>query len=276
MDTVNRVVETASKAIWGEQDDTTASNAATASNSHNKGMTGIESVDRVVNAGKKAIWGEQSSTPHGEEPVAGKRGLGTATDPYDAGNRDEQPGAPSEEEGGLPTTTLSPATEQRTLGTTSSSANNMGSGSGVDATPDLKTTAKNLRPDPSQPGNATDSPSRVVADAGPGQTLKHTSEPLEKETQKLANDLNSIKMSDPKSTSAEGAPAAVGATATNKPTTANHSKDDSMSPSSTRSSSGSSNGRGEKGQKTKTSKLEKVKNKLHIGSHSPKASREIK
>lgn len=94
MDTVNRVVESASQAIWGEQNKD--SSQATASNSQNKGMTGIESVDRVVNAGKKAIWGQsgaeekgdQSSIPHGEEPVAGKRGLGTATDPYDAGNRD--------------------------------------------------------------------------------------------------------------------------------------------------------------------------------------------
>jgi hypothetical protein len=85
MDTVNRVVESASKAIWGEQN----GGQATASNS--QGMTGIESVDKVVDAGKKAIWGDtadQSSSPHGEEPVAGKTGLGTATDPYDAGNRD--------------------------------------------------------------------------------------------------------------------------------------------------------------------------------------------
>lgn len=57
----------------------------------------MDTVNRVVDAGYKAIWGEskesqqQTSISHGEEPVAGKRGLGTATDPYDAGNRDGMP-----------------------------------------------------------------------------------------------------------------------------------------------------------------------------------------
>lgn len=96
MDTVNRVVDAGYKAIWGEQNGTTE-NQTTASGSQpttSTGMTGIESVDKVVDAGKKAIWGEstesqqQTSITHGEEPVAGKMGLGTATDPYDAGNRD--------------------------------------------------------------------------------------------------------------------------------------------------------------------------------------------
>lgn len=49
------------------------------------------------------------------------------------------------------------------------------------AAPDLKTTVTGLRPDPSQPGNA-----------GPGQSLKHTSEPLEEEAQKLAKDLQGM------------------------------------------------------------------------------------
>lgn len=93
METVNKVVDAGYKAIWGEQNTTT--NQTTASGSQpttSTGMTGIQSVDKVVEAGKKAIWGEstetQQQTSLGEEPVAGKRGLGTATDPYDAGNRD--------------------------------------------------------------------------------------------------------------------------------------------------------------------------------------------
>lgn len=97
METVNKVVDAGYKAIWGEQQNTdnTTNTQTTASGSQpttSTGMTGIQSVDKVVEAGKKAIWGEstesQQQTPHGEEPVAGKRGLGTATDPYDAGNRD--------------------------------------------------------------------------------------------------------------------------------------------------------------------------------------------
>lgn len=91
METVNKVVDAGYKAIWGEQDtDTTASGSQPVTST---GPTGIQSVDKVVEAGKKAIWGEegtesQQQTSHGEEPVSGTRGLGTATDPYDAGNRD--------------------------------------------------------------------------------------------------------------------------------------------------------------------------------------------
>lgn len=95
METVNKVVDAGYKAIWGEQNTDTTNSQMTASGSQpatSTGMTGIQSVDKVVEAGKRAIWGEstesQQQVPHGEEPVAGKRGLGTATDPYDAGNRD--------------------------------------------------------------------------------------------------------------------------------------------------------------------------------------------
>lgn len=50
----------------------------------------METVNKVVDAGYKAIWGENENTAsaHGDEPVSGVMGLGTPTDPYDAGNRD--------------------------------------------------------------------------------------------------------------------------------------------------------------------------------------------
>jgi hypothetical protein len=178
----------------------------------------MDTVNRVVDAGYKAIWGEskenqqQTSISHGEEPVAGKRGMGTATDPYDAGNRDgmlspdccydlpltviEQYDAPPVEAGGLPTSI--PVSEQRNIETTDTSLNTANKGTssgtavaGTAAAQDLKTTVTGLRPDPAQPGNAADSTSRVIPDGGPGQTLKHTSEPFEEETQKLAKDLQS-------------------------------------------------------------------------------------
>jgi hypothetical protein len=228
METVNKVVDAGYKAIWGEQQNTDTTNTQkTASGSQtttSTGMTGIQSVDKVVEAGKKAIWGEstesQQQIPHGEEPVAGKRGLGTATDPYDAGNRDgmllfllflrrdddvsvltvkEQYDAPPVEAGGLPTSI--PVSEQRNIETTDTSLNtaNMGSSSdtaaaGTAAAQDLKTTVTALRPDPAQPGNAADSTARAIPDGGPGQTLKHTSEPFEEESQKLAKDLQSTSV----------------------------------------------------------------------------------
>lgn len=157
---------------------------------------------------------------------------------------------------------------------------------GTAATQELKTTTTGLQPDPAQPGNAADSISRAIPDGGPGQTLKHTSEPFEEETQKLAKDLQSmflifiqegdtvltsqadIKVDDEKPKVHKQA----GGIAVSRPNQTVHSKEDSLSPSSSESSAGAVDSQGQV-QKSKTSKLEKVKNKLHIGSHSPKASR---
>ncbi|KAL2849096.1 hypothetical protein BJX68DRAFT_99264 [Aspergillus pseudodeflectus] len=67
-------------------------------------------VQNASTAASNAIWGEQQpqsqrteqivAARHGEEPLSGVQGKGTAADPYDAGNKDEQP-----------TTTLSQKTE---------------------------------------------------------------------------------------------------------------------------------------------------------------------
>lgn len=54
----------------------------------------------------------------------------------------------------------------------------------------LKTTVTGLKRDPSEPSHSvTESPSRVIVDNGPGQSLKHTSEPFQKESDKLVQDL---------------------------------------------------------------------------------------
>ncbi|KAJ5367520.1 Solid-state culture expressed protein (Aos23) [Penicillium brevicompactum] len=61
----------------------------------------METVNKYVTAASTAIWGQngepnatQITQQHGEEPLSGVQGRGDTTDPYDAGNRDEQPGAP--------------------------------------------------------------------------------------------------------------------------------------------------------------------------------------
>ncbi|OJZ84763.1 hypothetical protein ASPFODRAFT_692906 [Aspergillus luchuensis CBS 106.47] len=63
----------------------------------------METINRTFNNASNALWNEvhPNQTPdslsnqqHGDEPLSGIQGRGTATDPYDAGNRDEQPGAP--------------------------------------------------------------------------------------------------------------------------------------------------------------------------------------
>ncbi|KAJ5497065.1 hypothetical protein N7463_009052 [Penicillium fimorum] len=56
----------------------------------------METVNKYVTAASTVIWGENESPKaqqHGEEPMSGVQGQGRATDPYDGGNRDEQPGA---------------------------------------------------------------------------------------------------------------------------------------------------------------------------------------
>ncbi|PLN76672.1 hypothetical protein BDW42DRAFT_178178 [Aspergillus taichungensis] len=45
---------------------------------------------------------EQHRQQHGEEPISGVPGRGTVTDPYDAGNRDDQPGAVKGQEATVP------------------------------------------------------------------------------------------------------------------------------------------------------------------------------
>ncbi|RAL14637.1 uncharacterized protein BO97DRAFT_404166 [Aspergillus homomorphus CBS 101889] len=60
----------------------------------------METLNRTFNNATNALLNEfqtgeqQQVQPHGEEPMSGIQGKGTATDPYDGGNRDDQPGAP--------------------------------------------------------------------------------------------------------------------------------------------------------------------------------------
>ncbi|KAL1847028.1 hypothetical protein Plec18170_008800 [Paecilomyces lecythidis] len=69
----------------------------------------METVNKVIDSATQAIWGENSSQgqqqqqqqQHGSEPVSGVTGKGTKADPYDAGNRDEQPDAPATQTGGI-------------------------------------------------------------------------------------------------------------------------------------------------------------------------------
>lgn len=92
METVSRVVDAGYNALWGDTQQQQQHATATGSSAR----SGLE---YVVEAGKKALWGttpsppppetaEQQTTSHGEEPVSGEQGAGTAMDPYDAGNRE--------------------------------------------------------------------------------------------------------------------------------------------------------------------------------------------
>jgi len=42
----------------------------------------METINNIAGAASKAIWGEQKT----DEPMSGKQGAGTTTEPYDMGN----------------------------------------------------------------------------------------------------------------------------------------------------------------------------------------------
>ncbi|CRG90661.1 hypothetical protein PISL3812_07705 [Talaromyces islandicus] len=288
MDTVNKVVDAGYKALWGEgaaQQQQQQQQHATATGSTDNQQSSFNS---MVDAGKKAIWGDtsdQQKTPHGDEPVSGEQGLGTAMDPYDAGNREEEEAVP------YPAGSNSHVTEQRNVETSQGASSGTATGAAATVAPEpdmLKTTVTGLKQDPSEPSKSvTDSASRVIVDTGPGQSLKHTSEPFQKESDELVQGLQGhpTQPETPKVTEIEepaaGIPAPVPApspgpapapAAILDESASKTSKDDTGRGETSKSSfSGTSSDASGSEKKTKTSKLEKVKHKLHIGSGSPKA-----
>ncbi|KAJ5587416.1 Solid-state culture expressed protein (Aos23) [Penicillium hispanicum] len=101
----------------------------------------MDAVNKVVNAASTALWGEnstrpeQSYEPHGEEPISGVQGKGAATDPYDAGNRKEQPEAPATEDDTAPQEPQLPgqSLNSRTAATAEKTTEAAPSGSNADA-----------------------------------------------------------------------------------------------------------------------------------------------
>lgn len=55
----------------------------------------METINKALDSASHAIWGETHPQHQEQEPLSGVQGKGKVTDPYDAGNRDIQPGAPS-------------------------------------------------------------------------------------------------------------------------------------------------------------------------------------
>ena len=58
----------------------------------------MEAANKILESASTVLWGpsqpqneHQDVEQHGEEPLSGVQGQGTATDPYDAGNKDSMP-----------------------------------------------------------------------------------------------------------------------------------------------------------------------------------------
>ncbi|KAJ5101846.1 hypothetical protein NUU61_004068 [Penicillium alfredii] len=96
----------------------------------------MDAVNKVVNAASTALWGDpnpsQTVAQHGEEPISGVQGQGGALDPYDAGNREEQPGAPATEIN-TTTTPQDPKLDNSTNNNSSSSSSNSTSSTSPDS-----------------------------------------------------------------------------------------------------------------------------------------------
>ncbi|KAF7161479.1 hypothetical protein CNMCM5623_007050 [Aspergillus felis] len=79
----------------------------------------------------------ESTAQHGDEPVSGVQGRGTATDPYDAGNRDEQPGAPQTQDNTAvipePLESIAPIEVKPTDVSSAHSTSDQGAGAGAGA-----------------------------------------------------------------------------------------------------------------------------------------------
>jgi hypothetical protein len=130
METVSKLVDAGYKAIWGPGDVDTRTEVQhderRQSEDQSKETSGVASTPsiKVIDAGKQSLWPGTSNMniPHaeGEEPVSGVTGKGTSTDPYDAGNRDEQPEAPPIDIGDARTQAVEHQTEGNSVASNSS------------------------------------------------------------------------------------------------------------------------------------------------------------
>ncbi|KAJ5713228.1 uncharacterized protein N7483_010409 [Penicillium malachiteum] len=163
----------------------------------------MEAVNRVVNAASSALWGEDythpKDIPHGDEPISGVQGKGLANDPYDAGNREEQPGAPSSDEGN--TAPQEPKLEGNPLNSTVTESSNpskpdagfalaggSGSGSVYSESPKTSKAGALEQRTNTEPGPAHSSPAHVSPAAEP--TSPSTTSPSTSKKEAAEHNIN--------------------------------------------------------------------------------------
>ncbi|KAK9642699.1 hypothetical protein HCH54_008137 [Aspergillus fumigatus] len=137
----------------------------------------------------------EAATQHGEEPVAGVQGRGTPTDPYDAGNRDEQPGAPQTQDNTAvipePLESITPIETKPTDVSSAHSTSDQGPGAGAGAG---LTTALPVAPQPSstpaqekpQSQSAT-SNTNLASGSGPGKPAVDEPSPAQEQPNPTAS-----------------------------------------------------------------------------------------
>ncbi|EAW17542.1 uncharacterized protein NFIA_074620 [Aspergillus fischeri NRRL 181] len=139
----------------------------------------------------------EAATQHGEEPVSGVQGRGTPTDPYDAGNRDEQPGAPQTQDNTAvipePLESITPIEIKATDVSSAQSTSDQGPGAGAGAGAGL-TTALPVAPQPSSTpaqeksqSQSTTPNTNLESGSGPGNPAVDEPSPAQEQSNPTAS-----------------------------------------------------------------------------------------
>ncbi|GIJ86191.1 hypothetical protein Asppvi_005073 [Aspergillus pseudoviridinutans] len=154
----------------------------------------------------------ESAAQHGEEPVSGIQGRGTATDPYDAGNRDEQPGAPQTQDNTAvipePLESIAPIEVKPTDVSSAHSTSDQGAWAGAGAgTTTALPVAPQESPAPAQEKSQSTAPDTNLG-SGPGNPAVEEPSPAQEQTNPTASsaDTTTSSTSNTASSSSNKAP----------------------------------------------------------------------
>ncbi|RHZ52679.1 uncharacterized protein CDV56_106477 [Aspergillus thermomutatus] len=158
----------------------------------------------------------ESTAQHGEEPVSGVQGRGTVTDPYDAGNRDEQPGAPQTQDNTAvipePLESITPIEIKPTDVSSANSTSDQGAGAGAGtATATATSVAPQSSPAPvqekSQSTTASNTPPpNTNLEPGPGNPAVDEPSPAQEQSNPTASTADTTTSSSTSSTSSNISP----------------------------------------------------------------------
>ncbi|KAL2860700.1 uncharacterized protein BJX67DRAFT_329308 [Aspergillus lucknowensis] len=182
METITHAVQNASHAFWDEVDSLrhTAGEQRQGTHAAQHGEEPISGVQGKGTATDPYDSGNKEEQPSAEEPLSGVQGTGTALDPYDAGNRDEQAGAPKSKAntavGSEPVSSITPTLIQShgTIGTSQSIKEPQNEGTALATAAVGSTSPGNARSEPVQSEQWPKSVPSNAAVAG-GTSAKDTS-----------------------------------------------------------------------------------------------------
>ncbi|GIJ99836.1 hypothetical protein Aspvir_003844 [Aspergillus viridinutans] len=147
----------------------------------------------------------ESAAQHGEEPVAGVQGRGTPNDPYDAGNRDEQPDAPQTQDNTAvipePLESITPIEVKPTDVSSAHSTSDQGAGAGAGAgAATVLPVAPQPSPAPAQEKSQSTTPN-TNQEPGPGNPAVDEPSPAQEQSNPTASSADTTTSSGNSSSS---------------------------------------------------------------------------